>query len=350
MRPSELNSSQNFYQQAPPDRGASSFVYPPSNANLSFFVEALHAGCLVAIPTETVYGLAARALDPVACRAIFSVKGRPLLDPLIVHCFDLAQAAELAELPTGIDALAAAFWPGPLTLILRKHACVPDLVTAGLDTVAIRIPGHPVARQLIERCGFPLAAPSANPFGYISPTRASHVSDSFGAKVPFIIDGGPCQIGVESTILDLSTTTHPRILRPGHIGAHAIAAVIGTMPSLQLRHQSAQETTPVAAPGSLARHYSPRTALTLHPCGALPAPQPQQARLFLQRPQAPAQNDFWFSEDGTAATINAALFAMLRQLDALSFRTIHCECPPPDNPRFLAITDRLQRAACRSSS
>lgn len=337
-----------FYRKAPPDKGASSFVYPPTGPNLAFFAQALQAGCVVAIPTETVYGLAGLALDEGACRAIFSIKGRPLLDPLIIHVSGAAMAAQLAELPDRFFALAEAFWPGPLTLIVKKKPLVPDIVTAGKDTVAIRMPRHPVTHALLEQVGAPLAAPSANPFGYVSPSKAEHVADSFAGKVPFVLDGGPCEIGLESTILDITQPEQAVILRPGAVTAEAIGAILGT--PVEVRLSTVDSGTAATAPGTMAHHYSPKIPLFLFAEGSMPPARPDQAVLWLQRPnrQSPAANEYWLSEDGDPAQVARSLFALLRQLDRAGFASMACELPAPGSSGLAeAIRDRLTRAAAQ---
>ena len=194
---------------------ASSFL-TAAPADLARAAELLRAGACVALPTETVYGLAADATNPAALAQVFAIKGRPLLDPLIVHVLDQTALAEVSE-PDPRLAKIASLWPGPLTVVLRRKSVVPDLVTAGKDTVAVRIPAHPLFREVLRLAGRPLAAPSANPFGYVSPTKAQHVSDSLGERCPWIVDGGACAHGVESTILDLSVPGRARLLRPGPI-------------------------------------------------------------------------------------------------------------------------------------
>src|SRR4051812_21102325 len=192
-------------------------IYRPTLPNLRRLAQALQQGELVAIPTETVYGLAGHALDEKACRAIFRAKGRPANDPLIVHVLDLAHAEQLAEFNDTARRVAEKFWPGPLTLVLPRKACVPDIVTSGGDTVALRAPAHPLARKLLELARLPLAAPSANPFSYISPTSAAHVQQGLGRRIKHILDGGESAVGVESTVLDLTNPAKPVILRPGAI-------------------------------------------------------------------------------------------------------------------------------------
>ena len=206
-------------------------LHSPTPRNLRRLASALQRGELVAIPTETVYGLAAHALDARACRAIFRAKGRPANDPLIVHVLDLAHAEELAEFNEAARRVTRRFWPGPLTLVLPKKACVPDIVTSGGDTVALRAPAHPLARRILELARVPLAAPSANPFSYISPTSASHVRQGLGRRIKHILDGGESAVGVESTVLDL-TTDRPVLLRPGGVPVASVAVLAGRAPQL----------------------------------------------------------------------------------------------------------------------
>jgi len=338
--------STDFCRKAPPDRGASSFIYPPTPANLKFFAEALKAGCIVAIPTETVYGLAAMALNPKACRSIFAIKGRPLMDPLIVHVTGREMAEELAYVNPSFQKLAEVFWPGPLTLILKKRGTVPDIVTAGRDTVALRMPRHAAAADLLKILQSPLAAPSANPFGYVSPSLPSHVSDSFGSRVPFIIDGGPCEIGLESTILDLTGPGMPVILRPGAIGASEISKVIGL--PVQSRLEVIGENIPAKAPGTMARHYSPKTRIHLFE-GEPAACESGAATIYLKRPAGKDSDKdtvFWLSDSGDPAEMARALFALLRKLDEKGFEEIRCEVPGISESGVAeAVRDRLIRAA-----
>jgi len=331
---------------APPKRGASLFVFPPTDSNLDRFARLLADGAVVGIPTETVYGLAANALNPEACRKIFSLKGRPLVDPLIVHVRDWAAVSGLARTNEVATRLAKAFWPGPLTLILPKEAAVPDLVTAGRSTVAVRVPRHPVAQKLLRRLDFPLAAPSANPFGYISPTRPEHVAESFGSSLPDILDGGPCEIGLESTIVDLSQANQSIVLRPGAISVQDLSAVVGH--PVQIRLPSLGDSETATAPGTYSRHYSPKTPMVLFPEGTVPPAEEEAAVLFLQRPpehhQKPAV--FWLSEDGFPASIGRSLYLLLRQLDEGGYRCLFCELPGKGRPGlFTAIRDRMMRAA-----
>lgn len=346
-----LDSTQEFYRKAPPDRGASSFVYPPTDGNIGFFAKALKAGCLVAIPTETVYGLAGIALDPAVCRSIFTLKGRPLIDPLIVHVGTETHLEQVAKVTPAARTLMEAYWPGPLTLILKKTKAVPDIVTAGKDTVAVRMPRHPVAQQLLATLDAPLAAPSANPFGYISPSRATHVADSFGKKVPFILDGGESEIGLESTIVDLTQPSAVEILRPGAVSAKEISEILD-QPVDHHRRDVADEIAP-DAPGMLASHYSPRTPLKLFQAGSVPPCQPGEALIFLRAPRTDAggEDRFWLSENGSPDEVARNLFALLRRLDGAGYPCIWCERPPEAaDGLLLAIRDRLIRAATKKKA
>jgi L-threonylcarbamoyladenylate synthase len=340
-----VTHSAEFYKKAPPQKGASSFVYPPTGDNLAFFAEALKAGCLVAIPTETVYGLAGLALDQAASRSIFDVKGRPLMDPLILHVANPSMVDQLAEIPDGFSRLTEAFWPGPLTIILPKKPVVPDIVTAAKPTVAVRMPRHPVAHALLELVGQPLAAPSANPFGYVSPSTAQHVTDSFGESVPFVIDGGACEIGLESTILDLSHPDSPEVLRPGAISAEQLGKVLGRTVAVRIKQLDPDQAA--TAPGTFSKHYSPKTSLTLFCGDEGPSPSNSQAVVYLQRPPSVSdKHTYWLSENGDMETVAKSLFALLRQLDAMGYETIACQKPHPlSGGMAQAVADRLQRAA-----
>ena len=220
--------------------------------------ELLQKGELAAVPTETVYGLAANALDEGAVRRIYEAKGRPAENPVIVHVGSLEQArACVANWPPAADTLARAFWPGPLTLVLERSERIPDIVTAGGETVGIRWPSHPFMLQLIRRCGFPLAAPSANPANQISPTTAAHVLQGLSGRIPLIVDAGPSPVGIESTVVDVSSG-RVRILRPGMISAEQIRAATGQVAPL-----SGPENGPLKSPGLLKKHYAPRGRVML---------------------------------------------------------------------------------------
>jgi len=332
---------------------ATARIYRGTPTNVAFLARELRAGRLVAVPTETVYGLAADATSAAACRRVFAAKGRPASDPLIVH---LARARDLAQVAVPNAAalrLARAFWPGPLTLILPKTAAVPDAATAGLPSVAVRVPAHALFRRLIRAAGVPLAAPSANPFGYVSPTTAAHVRDGLGGRIRHILEGGPARVGLESTIVDLRDPLRPALLRPGAITADQLARVLG-VPVRAPRRPAAARGRQVA-PGQLARHYSPRTPLVLHDRisrRAVAQGRPDEAWLLMAQPAwhpgrpGAARPVFWLDRAGDPRGAARRLFAALRELDAAGFRRIHAERPPAGGLGD-ALRDRLDRAAAR---
>ena len=310
-------------------------------------VELLRQGELVALPTETVYGLGADALNPDAAARIFAAKGRPADHPLIVHLPDAEQLTLWArDIPKEAIALARAFWPGPLTLILKKEEGVPDVVTGGQDTVGLRVPNHPLALELLRAFGSGIAAPSANRFGRISPTTAAHVRQELGDRVAMILDGGSCQVGLESTILDLSRDV-PVILRPGAIGVDDIARVIGRRPRLR-----GEEAQPDAAPrvsGALAAHYAPRTPLELVPAEGIAA-RVRAGDAVLARRTAPGgvpADVTWIVAPADPAGYGHDLYAVLRRLDESPAVRILVEALP-DAPEWAAVADRLGRAAVGS--
>jgi len=303
----------------------------------------LEAGAVVGIPTETVYGLAGNALNEDAVLTIFRVKNRPAFDPLIVHTDTLDKLDRfVTHLPDAARQLANAFWPGPLTLLLPKRAVVPDLVTSGLPNVAVRIPDHPLTRRLLATLSFPLAAPSANPFGYISPTTARHVADQLGTQVPYILDGGPARVGLESTIVGFDGD-RPRIFRLGGLSQEAIETVVGPV-SVQTHSSSSP-----AAPGMLSSHYAPRRPLLLLPPGQYPpanAPLGQAGALVFREPigSIPITQQRVLSATGDLTEAARNLFAHLRWLDTLDLAVIYAETVP-DTGLGRAINDRLRRAA-----
>ncbi len=332
-------------------------ILRPTPANLDRLAAILRRGGIVGVPSETVYGLAANALDPEACAGIFRAKGRPSTDPLIVHLATVRELSKVAEVNDAALQLAAACWPGPLTLVLPKKACVPDLVTAGKSTVAVRVPAHPLFRRLIRLAGTPLAAPSANPFGYISPTSAAHVRDGLaGTELRAVLDGGDCTVGVESTILDLTKPDHPRLLRPGGLPVEIIEQILGRAVNQPRKPHRVREGVPAIAPGMLSRHYSPRTPLRLH--GAISEKTisslgENQAVLLLRRPNRQAAEDartHWLSRRGDLAEIARTLFTKLRELDAGGWRMIHVELPAGTEGLAPAIRDRLNRAAAKTAT
>lgn len=318
-------------------------ILSPTPANLRRLAAMLRRGGLVAIPTETVYGLAAHALDAKACRAIFAAKGRPANDPLIVHVLDLAQAEELAEFNDAARQVARRFWPGPLTIVLPRKPCVPDIVTSGGPTVALRAPAHPLARQLLRLAGVPLAAPSANPFSYISPTTAAHVQHGLGRRIRHILDGGSCPIGVESTVLDLTHPAKPRILRPGAITAAQLEKVLRR--KVSTLHRSLKGNVRQPAPGLLDRHYSPRTPLRL--TTRLDGANRHTAVIYLRQPagKQPA-HVYWLSKRGALEDIARNLYRVLRETDAGGYRAILLEkLPATADGLATALHDRMRRAA-----
>jgi L-threonylcarbamoyladenylate synthase len=322
----------------------------PTSSEIKRAAAILRAGGLVAFPTETVYGLGADAGNPAAVAKIFAAKGRPQNHPLIVHVGSVDLLSRWArEIPAAAHKLAAAFWPGPLTLVLKRAAGVPDCVTGGQDSVGLRIPGHPLALELLKAfageqggCRYSgVAAPSANRFGRISPTTAEHVRAEFGAAVDAVLDGGDCEVGIESTIVDLSRG-RAVLLRPGQITPAQIAAILGAEVELP-------DATAPRAPGTLESHYAPRTPLHLVLAAELPA---RLAALrgrkvaVLARADAPAglQDIHWQAAPRAVAGYAHELYASLRRLDELGCELILVEAPPAV-PEWQGVNDRLRRAS-----
>ena len=299
----------------------------------------LAAGELVAIPTETVYGLAANALNVNAVTNIFRAKDRPVFDPLIVHVFSLEKARTYTRhIPAKAEMLAQTFWPGPLTLLLEKQDIIPDLVTSGLPTAGFRAPNHPLTRELLKSIGFPLAAPSANPFGYISPTTPQHVQDQLGDRIAYILDGGPCQIGIESTIIGFSNDG-ATVYRMGGLRLEDIEKITGEV-KVEINTSSDPKT-----PGQLASHYAPRKKLVV---GNLDELLSQYASLhagvlsFSKDYRVPSQ--VILSPSGDLQESARNLFSALRLLDALPVDIILAEFVP-NHGLGRAINDRLRRAS-----
>ena len=297
----------------------------------------LRAGDLVAFPTETVYGLGADATRDTAVAKIFAAKGRPQRNPLIVHVADADAAAALAHMPPAAEKLAQAFWPGALTIVLRRRAGCPvsAMATAGLDTVAIRIPDHSVALALLRAVALPIAAPSANPSGKVSPTTARHVADGLGERVALILDGGPCRVGIESTVV--AVEPHPVLLRPGTIGREALEAVLGAPVAVP----AGAHDGPLLAPGQMESHYAPRAALRLNAVAAGAADGVLTFGAIALTGGAMRRN---LSERGDLREAAANLYAALRELDAAGVAVI-AVAPIPDTGIGRAINDRLRRAA-----
>ena len=290
--------------------------------------ELIRAGKLVAFPTETVYGLGANAVNPEAVARIFAAKGRPSTSPLIVHVSSLGMARAIAaEWPQSADELARRFWPGPLTIIVPKQAHVPDLVTAGLGTVGIRIPAHPVAQQLIEAAGVPLAAPSANRFTQLSPTAAEHVA---AGLADYVLDGGPTKVGIESTVVSLAGPV-PLLLRPGMIQASELEEVLGPLETVT----TAEGAHP--APGLHHRHYSPRTPLYV-----TYDPPPGRGAWLWWNEDRKAEHSVGLGNDPAAYA--RELYRTLHELDREGLDFIAVE-PLPDGDGWAGVRDRLRRAA-----
>jgi L-threonylcarbamoyladenylate synthase len=320
-------------------------AYDPDPVILEEAAETLKQGGLVAFATETVYGLGADATDPAAVARIFEAKGRPAFNPLIVHAHDTSMAGGcVAEWPEAVDLLAKAFWPGPLTLVLPRSGRIPDIVTAGLDTVGVRVPRPAVARRLIELAGRPVAAPSANRSTGVSPTLAQHVLDDLDGRVDLILDSGQTAVGLESTVLDL-TTRRPHILRPGPITASEITHVLGGEHVLPPHDPEAHG--PHTSPGQTPIHYAPRTrAVRVDAAADLTTFEwPARAALVVvgrhTLPSLPAGLRRFNLPTPEAAA--RELYVVLRRCDALQLEQI-VVLPPPDHPEWSAVRDRLRRA------
>jgi L-threonylcarbamoyladenylate synthase len=311
----------------------------PGSADILGAARLLREGRLVAFPTETVYGLGADASSREAMARLYAVKGRPGDHPVIVHFADAKTAFTWAsEVPEAARRLAAAFWPGPLTMILKRAAHVGDFVTGGQDTVGLRVPVHPLARDLLVAFGGGLAAPSANRFGRVSPTTAQHVREDLDEDVDLILDGGPCGVGIESTIVDLSRGA-PVLLRPGGISIGELENVLGT------KVGSPDGAAPRVS-GSLAAHYAPRTPAKLVASSGLEA---EIARLgtkaaVLAFGVPDERVDFWIRQSREPSLYAKSLYSALRDLDATGAEAILIESPP-DTPEWRAVLDRLRRAA-----
>ena len=338
----------------------------PDEALIRAAAERLRHGGLVAFPTETVYGLGVHALDAEAVRRLFAAKERPANDPLIVHVASLSALEPLvSRVPASAPALGARFWPGPLTLVMPRADRVPLEVTAGRETVAVRIPAHPVARALLAAAGVPVAAPSANLFSRPSPTRAEHVMDDLGGRIDLIVDAGPTTIGVESTVLDL-TGPVPRVLRPGAVTIAMLRSVLPDVEDRRPETTALDETAAMASPGLLSRHYAPRTPLVLYTRGAgTLSTLVRDARAALAEGR---RVGILVTEDDRAALgalgaplsdlractlgeatdlegVASRLYAALRELDAAALDLILAPELPVADGLGTAVADRLRRAA-----
>ncbi len=311
-------------------------ILPASDEAVLRAAEMLRSGGVVAFPTETVYGLGANAFNAAAVARVFEIKRRPSFDPLIVHVADDAMLDRVAQpVSDAARPLMKRFWPGPLTLVLRRRSQVPLLVTAGLETVAVRMPSHPVALALLRRCGFPLAAPSANAFGGLSPTRAEHVNTALDERVDLVLDGGATPLGIESTILALEPEL--ALLRPGALPVEAIEAVVGAV-----RRDVRDEERP-RSPGTLPQHYAPRTPLRV-----VLEPVPKRARRRAGYLGLTAAPDGYaavrlLSRSGDLEEAAVCFFGALHELDALGLERIDVQALP-ERGLGLAMMDRLRRA------
>jgi L-threonylcarbamoyladenylate synthase len=318
-------------------------------AAVAVAAERLRAGEVVALPTETVYGLAANATDPEAVARIYAIKGRPSHNPIIVHASDRAMARSCAaNWPDIADLLADEFWPGPLTLVVPKSDSIPEIVAAGGTTIGIRWPGHPFMQAVIRACGFPIAAPSANRSNELSPTNADHVVKSLGARLPLIVDGGQCQVGLESTVVDL-TISPARVLRPGMITAQALARF-----GIENLRDTADPRSTLKSPGLLTKHYSPKALLAIHSWR-----DEKELQALIDRSGMPAERVHVITHHRVPLHLDRArvvlipddpeafaraLYAQLHACDDLGAGLILVETPP-DSPEWQAIRDRLDRAA-----
>lgn len=308
----------------------------------------LQAGELVAIPTETVYGLAANAFDANAVTKIYGVKNRPSFNPLIIHTNSLERLRDWGlQLPDGMLKLAAHFSPGPLTYVIPKSAQIPDIVTAGTNAVAVRIPNHPLTLQLLEALPFPLAAPSANPSGYVSPTQATHVEQQLGNKIPYVLNGGECAVGVESTIISFLDET-PTLLRHGGVSLEELQEILGEVIDKPGNAGDKIVTDNPVAPGQLARHYATRHKL-IHDSPELHLPHYNPLRVGIlafssSYPNVPNHQQKVLSVDGNLNEAAQHLFAAMRELDAMDIDVILAE-KFPQQGLGRAINDRLKRAS-----
>lgn len=309
--------------------------------DLLYAAALLRRGELVGMPTETVYGLAGNALDSDTVLKIYATKGRPHFNPLIVHLQDISKMSKYAEVPVFAQTLAERFWPGPLTLVLPKKKIIPDIVTGGGDTVALRVPAHSLAHELLSLIDFPLAAPSANPAGYISPVTAEHVCEQLGGKIAYILDGGTCSVGIESTVVTF-VQDELVVLRAGGVTLEDLKSVAG---SVKLHTQA---TGQLASPGLLKSHYAPKTRLILGDLANLIEEHQSRKLAVLALSHLPQNAAIVASEilspagDLTQAAHN--LFAAMRRLDAVDAELILAE-RMPEHSFGVAINDRLERAA-----
>lgn len=315
--------------------------FPPWTS-VSEAARLLKEGEVVAIPTETVYGLAGNAFEPKALAKIFAAKERPTFDPLIVHIADIAQLSDIAkDIPDSAYKLAKAYWPGPMTMILPKKDCIPDLCTSALPSVAVRFPSHPIAQAIIKESGLPLAAPSANLFKHVSPTTAEHVAAQLAERIAGIVDGGACSVGVESSIISL--VGEPSVLRPGAITPEMFAKVLG---NVKIKESTSKPGQPMQAPGQCDTHYKPQVPLYF---GILPEgytlPK-HTVRIAFGNQDGPIPATVNLSETGDMTEATAKLYAYMHDLDLPEYDLILVD-PIPNTGVGMALNDRLKRASVK---
>lgn len=315
--------------------------FPPWTS-VSEAARLLKEGEVVAIPTETVYGLAGNAFEPKALAKIFAAKERPTFDPLIVHIADIGQLTDIAkDIPDSAYELAKAYWPGPMTMILPKKDCIPDLCTSGLPSVAVRFPSHPVAQAIIKESGLPLAAPSANLFKHVSPTTAEHVAAQLADRIAGIVDGGACSVGVESSIISL--VGEPTVLRPGAITPEMFAKVLG---NVKVKESTSKPGQAMQAPGQCDTHYKPQVPLFF---GKIPegyALPPHTVRIAFGNQEGAIPATVNLSEIGDMTEATAKLYAYMHDLDKPEYDLILVD-PIPNTGVGMALNDRLKRASIK---
>ena len=315
--------------------------FPPWTS-VSEAARLLKDGEVVAIPTETVYGLAGNAFEPKALAKIFAAKERPTFDPLIVHIADIAQLTDIAkDIPDSAYRLAEAYWPGPMTIILPKKDCIPDLCTSALPSVAVRFPSHPIAQAIIKESGLPLAAPSANLFKHVSPTTAEHVAAQLADRIAGIVDGGPCSVGVESSIISL--VGEPTVMRPGAITPEMFKAILG---EVNIKESTSKPGQPMLAPGQCDTHYRPQVPLYY---GEIPAgytlPE-HTVRIAFGTQQGPIPATVNLSATGDMVEATSKLYAYMHDLDDPKYDLILVD-PIPNTGVGMALNDRLKRASIK---
>ena len=316
--------------------------FPPWTS-VSEAARLLKEGEVVAIPTETVYGLAGNAFEPKALAKIFAAKERPTFDPLIVHIADIAQLTDIAkDIPNSAYKLAEAYWPGPMTIILPKKDCIPDLCTSALPSVAVRFPSHPIAQAIIKESGLPLAAPSANLFKHVSPTTAEHVAAQLADRIAGIVDGGPCSVGVESSIISL--VGEPTVMRPGAITPEMFRKVLG---EVKIKESTSKPGQPMLAPGQCDTHYRPQVPLYY---GEVPAgytlPE-HTVRIAFGTQTGPIPATVNLSATGDMVEATSKLYAFMHDLDKSEYDLILVD-PIPNTGVGMALNDRLKRASIKS--